>query len=132
MNEELALYKCNICGNIVEVVADGGGVLVCCGEEMQKLEPKHEDLYAEKHVPSVHFEGEGKEQTVYIQVGDVEHPMTEEHYIQFIEAFSKDGVYLKRKILSPKEKPELHFLCSSKEMIVREYCNIHGLWEKTV
>lgn len=132
MNEELSLYKCNICGNVVEVAVDGGGVLVCCGEEMQKLEPQYQDIYAEKHVPFVTFEGDGNQKKVKIRIGEVEHPMSEEHYIQFIEAYSKDGVYLKRKMLSPNEKPELSFWCSSTEMIVRAYCNVHGLWEKIV
>ena len=132
MNEELSLYKCNICGNIVEVAIDGGGVLVCCGEEMQKLKPQHEDTHADKHMPVVTFNGDGIQKIVQIKIGEFEHPMDEEHYIQFIEAYSKDGVYLKRKVLYPDEKPELHFLCSSSEMIVRAYCNIHGLWETIV
>ena len=130
MSEDLYLYKCNICGNIIEVAVDGGGQLVCCGEEMEKLKAQHQDIYAEKHVPSVHFEGDLHQQMVFITIGEVEHPMTEEHHIQFIEAYSKDGVYIKRKRLKPHEKPELHFQCSSSDMIVRAYCNIHGLWEK--
>ena len=132
MSEDLSLYKCNICGNIVEMVYDGGGVLVCCGEEMEKLEAKTQEEFKEKHLPHVELEGEGQQKMVKIKVGKTEHPMTDEHFIHFIEAISKDGVYLKRKILHPNEEPELHFLCNCDEMIVREYCNIHGLWSITI
>lgn len=132
MTNENKLYKCNICHNIVELIYDGGGQLVCCNEEMEEIIAKTEEEYKEKHLPVIEFEGEGKDRMVKIKVGEIEHPMTEEHFIRFIEAFSKDGVYLKRKILKPNDEPELHFLCNCNEMIVREYCNIHGLWSITI
>lgn len=132
MTNENKLYKCNICHNIVELVHDGGGVLVCCGEEMEEIIAKTEEEYKEKHLPFIEFEGEGKEKMVKIKVGEITHPMTDEHFIRFIEALSKDGVYLKRKMLKPNDEPELHFLCNCDEMIVREYCNLHGLWSITI
>ena len=132
MSEELTIYKCNICGNVIEKIIDGGPVPVCCGHDMEKQEPKTEDMMAEKHVPFVTFEDENGYVRVKIQIGEQEHPMSEEHYIQFIEAYSKDKVYLKRKYLQPSDQPELKFLNRHEEMIVRAYCNIHGLWEKVL
>ena len=132
MAEELELYICNICGNIVEVIHAGAGALVCCGEEMEKLKEKTHEEYEEKHLPVVEFEGVGNNRKVKIKVGEIEHPMINEHFIRFIEAISKDGVYLKRKMLSPNEKPQLEFLCDCDEMIVREYCTLHDLWSVTI
>ena len=132
MGEELTIYKCNICGNVVEVIIDGGAVPVCCGHEMEKQLPQTQDMFAEKHVPFVTFEDENGYVKVKIQIGELEHPMTDDHYIQFIEAYSKDKVYVKRKVLNAKDKPELKFLNRKDEMIVRAYCNIHGLWEKVL
>lgn len=128
MTEQLQLYKCNVCGNIVEVINSGEGSLVCCSVPMELLEEQTNDNEAqEKHVPIVTIEGENKT----IRVGTIEHPMIKEHYIVFIEAISPDKKYLKRKYLYPGEKPqmELKQQCSYDSFTTRELCNIHGLWK---
>ena len=132
MSEELELYRCEICNTIVEVVQGGAGALVCCGQEMTKIKEQHDSEHSDRHVPTIEFDGVGKNRKVKIQVGKELHPMINEHYIKFIEAISKDGVYLKRKVLHPNEEPKLEFLCDCEEMIVREYCNLHGLWSVTI
>lgn len=125
MTNKLDLFRCNICGNIVEVVLSGGGTLVCCGEDMKLLEPKEHDMGEEKHVPVL--ETQNNEQI--IRIGSVPHPMIEEHYIQFIEVISKDNKWVKRKYLFPGEEPQMKFSCGcEKGFDAIEYCNIHGLW----
>jgi len=126
MTEKLELYKCNICGNIVEVVIDGVGELVCCGQSMEKMEAKTfaDEMLQEKHIPILNTFDEGVE----VRVGSVLHPMTDEHYIQFIEAYSEDKKYIKRKYLSPNEEPVLKLKCNCADTVARELCNIHGLW----
>ena len=129
MTERLELYRCDICGNIVEVVINGEGELVCCGEPMKRLEAGTNDNAAtEKHVPVFRKTETGG---MEIRVGSEPHPMIPEHYVMFIEVISNDKNYLKRKYLYPDNKPEL---LSDKYMdntLAREYCNIHGLWEAT-
>lgn len=125
MTEKLNLYKCDICGNIVEVVIEGEGVLVCCGEDMKLLTPMATDDAKEKHVPVVEIMGTTK----VIKIGTIPHPMTKEHYIQFIEAISNDKRYIKRKYLFPDEEPEMIIKClENDDFAAREYCNIHGLY----
>ena len=127
MTEQLELYKCNVCGNIVEIVNAGAGELVCCSVPMEKLEEhSNDDEAQEKHVPIVTVEGENKT----IRIGSIPHPMEKEHYIVFIEAISPDKKYLKRKFLYPSEEPkmELKSPCAYNEFMARELCNIHGLW----
>jgi superoxide reductase len=124
--KKLELYKCDICGNIVEIVISGGGELVCCGQPMKKLEPQHEEeALTEKHVPVFSIKENG---TTEIRVGEVLHPMINEHYIMFIESISKDETEIKRKYFYPGEEPKMHSCKSSDEIYAREYCNIHGLW----
>jgi superoxide reductase len=119
------LYKCNVCGNVVEVVHEGAPALVCCGEDMEKLEAQTVDKGKEKHVPVVL----DSECGILVKVGDVEHPMEDKHYIKFIEVLTADRVY--RKELNPGDKPEASFCVEKQDVVsVREYCNIHGLWEK--
>ncbi len=126
------IYKCNICGNVVEMVNEGQGELVCCGQPMEKLASKTTDQGQEKHVPVVEETGTcscGCENCgIKVKVGSVAHPMEEKHYIKFIELLKKDKVL--RAELKPGMKPEADF-CAKKEEIVevREYCNIHGLWK---
>lgn len=127
MPKKFEIYKCNICGNVVEVVGEGQGQLVCCGEEMKLLNPQTEETMYEKHKPVITIE----DKDVTIRVGEIPHPMLPEHHIEFIEAISLDGKYLKRKFLEINESPELKFVCNSSEMKARELCNIHGLWETT-
>lgn len=126
MTKKLELYKCDICGNLVEVVLAGGGELVCCGAAMKHLKPNTTDAAGEKHVPVFVKTQDGLE----IKVGSVPHPMTEEHHIAFIEAISKNEKYVKRKYLSTEEAAE--FLLKGYDigkMTAREFCNLHGLWE---
>ncbi|MCR5548913.1 MAG: desulfoferrodoxin [Bacteroidales bacterium] len=118
------IYKCGICGNEVEVVVEGGGTLVCCGEPMQLLKENTTDGAREKHVPVVEKTGED---SYRVSVGSVEHPMTEPHYIQWIELVTEDGVL--RKHLTPADKPVAEFKTSSKVLFAREKCNLHGLWK---
>ncbi len=126
MTEILDFYKCNVCGNFVEVVLNGEGELVCCGQPMEKIVPKtqSEEMMGEKHVPVI----EKNEEGITVKVGSVPHPMTEEHYIQFIEVNSPDKRYVKRKYLYPNEEPVLKLKCDCKDIIARELCNIHGVW----
>lgn len=118
------LYKCEICGNVVEVLYAGAQALVCCGQEMEKLEAFIEDVGKEKHVPVVETSSDG----IKVKVGSIDHPMEEKHYIAFIEVLTEDCVL--RKELKPGGKPEALFRIQKNEVKeVREYCNIHGLWK---
>ncbi len=117
------LYKCEICGNIVEIVHSGKGTLVCCGQPMKHLVENTVDAAVEKHVPVV----EKTENGILVKVGSVEHPMLEEHYIEWIEVHTANKVY--RKYLKPGEKPQAVFNIDEEIVAVREYCNIHGLWK---
>ena len=127
MTEQLQIYKCNICGNIIEVINPSYGQLVCCSVPMIHMEEQStEDNYQEKHVPIITMEGENKT----IRVGSIPHPMEENHYIMFIEAISPDKKYIKRKYLHPNEEAKLELKphCNYDEFTARELCNIHGLW----
>jgi len=118
------IYRCNICGNIVEMVHTGAGELVCCGEPMELLVEKNEDVGKEKHVPII----EKTEKGVNVKVGSIPHPMEEKHYIEWVELFTDGKV--RRKYLKPGEKPEANFcVCEVKELSARIYCNVHGLWK---
>ncbi len=123
MTEKLQIYKCEICGNIVEVLHSGKGELVCCGQPMKLVEAKTADSSTEKHVPVVTKEAEGYR----VIVGSTLHPMEEKHYIEWIELIV-DGIAY-RQFLNPGDKPEAFFKVSGKNVKVREYCNVHGLWE---
>jgi superoxide reductase len=116
------VYKCNICGNIVEMVHAGAGEMVCCGQPMAHLKENTVDAAKEKHVPVKEAAGDG----VKVKVGSVPHPMEEKHYIEWIEVISGETVY--RKHLKPGEAPEAVFPISG-ECTAREYCNLHGLWK---
>ena len=118
------IYKCEICGDVVEVVESHEGDLVCCGEEMKLMEEKTKEEGLEKHVPVVEVVGN----KVKVKVGSVEHPMKEEHWIELIQLF-KDGKLIFEKRLYPGEKPEAEFLVEDLTNIkAKELCNIHGLW----
>jgi len=126
MTEEKQVYRCNICGNIVEVLHIGTGRLVCCGQQMQLLEEKTSDLGHEKHVPTIEKTDKG----VKVKVGSVSHPMEENHCIEWIEVVAGGRVY--RKVLKPGDKAEAEFnidLENIDEIGARDYCSIHGLWE---
>lgn len=117
------IYKCSVCGNIIEVVHVGGGELVCCGKPMNLLTENTTDAATEKHVPVVEMTPDA----VHVTVGEVEHPMEEKHYIEFIEVLTDGKVY--RKFLHPGERPKATFEISATQVEVREYCNLHGLWK---
>jgi superoxide reductase len=116
------VYKCEVCGNIVEVVHASGGTLVCCGKPMTLLKENTVDASKEKHIPVV----EKVEDGILVKVGSVEHPMTEEHHIEWIEVHTENKVY--RKFLKPGENPQAIFKVDEEVVFVREYCNVHGLW----
>lgn len=124
MTERLQIYKCEICGNIVEVTHKGAGELVCCGQPMKLLSENSIDAAQEKHVPVIEKTGNGFK----VKIGSVAHPMTEEHYIEWIEAIV-DGIAY-RKFLKPGDAPEAEFCIEADNITAREYCNIHGLWKK--
>jgi superoxide reductase len=125
MTEEKQVYRCNICGNIIEVMHIGVGKLVCCNNEMQLLEEKNEGTGAEKHVPVIEETDDG----IKVTVGSLAHPMEENHCIEWIEVIANDKIY--RKALKPGEEPEAEFkidLEDVNEVSAREYCSVHGLW----
>ncbi|MBQ8460052.1 desulfoferrodoxin FeS4 iron-binding domain-containing protein [bacterium] len=125
MSERLDLYRCEICGTIIQVLNRGDGELVCCGHPMKYLQAHLSDEEKqEKHVPV--FTEDNK-----IQIGSELHPMTEEHYIQFIEAISEDKKHVEIKFLAPTEQPIMELCSHETHTIAKEYCNIHGLWEAT-
>jgi superoxide reductase len=119
MTQKTEVYKCEICGNIVEVLHEGGGELVCCGQLMKLQKENTVDASKEKHVPFI----EGNK----VKIGLIEHPMTKEHYIEWIEATSETGEIAKI-FLKPGEKPEAKFCFEP--ISARAYCNLHGLWKK--
>jgi superoxide reductase len=123
MTEQKQIYKCNICGNIVEVLHSGVGQLVCCGQPMELLQEKTEDVGSEKHVPVI----EKTESGVRVKVGSVPHPMEENHYIEWIEVIAEGKTC--RKFLKPGDDPEAEFGIKTEEIVAREYCNVHGLWK---
>ncbi|MDD2716953.1 MAG: desulfoferrodoxin [Candidatus Wallbacteria bacterium] len=122
MAKILGIFKCEVCGNIVEVVHEGGGVLSCCGQPMKFFEEKTADSSKEKHVPVVEKTATG----FRVVVGSTMHPMEEKHYIEWIELLADNVSYL--KFLKPGDKPEAVFCTEAKTATVREFCNVHGLW----
>jgi superoxide reductase len=123
MTEQKQIYKCNVCGNIIEVLHSGIGELVCCGQPMELFQEKNQDEGLEKHVPVI----EKTENGILVKVGSTAHPMEQEHYIEWIEIII-DGRYW-RKFLSPADKPEVEFKIQGENIQARAYCNIHGLWK---
>jgi superoxide reductase len=122
MPKRLEVYKCHICGNIVEVMHSGAGVLVCCGKNMDLMTENSVDAATEKHVPVI----EMKDGTITVKVGEVAHPMEDAHYIEWIELLADNKVY--RKYLKPGTVPEATFNVTASSVIAREYCNLHGQW----
>ncbi len=119
------IYKCEVCGNIVEVLHAGAGELVCCGQPMKNMVAGTTDGAAEKHVPVI----EKVEGGYKVKVGSVAHPMTEAHYIEWIELICNKCGKVQRKYLKPGDAPEAVFASDSDSVTAREYCNLHGLWE---
>ena len=123
MAKRLEVYKCEKCGNIVEVLTGGAGELVCCGQPMKLLQEKTADAATEKHVPVIEKVDGG----VKVKVGSVPHPMKEEHYIEWIELLADGKAY--RQFLKPGDAPEAVFKVSAAKISAREHCNVHGLWK---
>jgi len=117
------VYKCDVCGNIVELLHLGAGDLVCCGQPMTLQVENTIDAAKEKHVPVIEIIEGG----VIVKVGSAEHPMLDTHYIEWIEIHTDKKIY--RKYLSPGEKPQAEFFVEEKILFAREYCNIHRLWK---
>jgi len=122
MTEKEQIYKCNVCGNIIEVLHTGVGELVCCGQPMELLKEKSGEEGKEKHIPVI----EKTEHGIKVKVGSVPHPMEDNHYIEWIEVFSEGKTY--RKFLTPGDAPEANFELTSTEVKARAYCNVHKLW----
>ncbi len=117
------VYRCNVCGNMTEVIHQSGGTLCCCKQPMELLEPNNVDAALEKHVPVI----EKIENGYKVMVGEVSHPMLEAHYIEWIELVTETEVY--RKYLKPGEEPVAIFYTDATAVTAREYCNLHGHWQ---
>ncbi len=123
MAEKLGIYKCNICGNVAEVVHAGGGEMSCCGAVMEQLKENTVDAAREKHVPVV----EKVAGVCKVSVGSVAHPMSDEHSIEWIEVIDGNTCY--RQFLNPGDTPEATFQVSGDSVVARAYCNLHGVWK---
>lgn len=119
-------FICEHCGNIITKVEDKGVSVMCCGEKMKELIPGTVDAAVEKHIPVVEIDGN----KVTVKIGEAEHPMMKEHYIQWISIYTDKGYQLRK--LKPEDKPEAVFYIQGDEKVseVYEYCNLHGLWKK--
>ena len=124
MADRLQVYKCEICGNIVEVLHAGKGVLACCNQPMKLMAENTVEASLEKHVPVIEKKGDG----VTVKVGSVPHPMEEKHYIEWVEVII-DGK-IQRQYLAPGENPEASFAVKEGAVVAREYCNLHGMWKE--
>ncbi len=125
MAEQLGIYKCGKCGNIVQVLHGEKPPVTCCGKPMDRLVENTVDAAVEKHVPVVEkIEGGYK-----VNVGSVAHPMGPDHWIEWIELTSCDGSYVQRVMLSPASIPEAIFKCDADKVVALAYCNLHGLWK---
>ncbi len=123
MAKQLEIYKCELCGNIVEVLHGGDGELVCCDQPMKLIQENTVDASREKHVPVIEKTPTG----IKVKVGSVPHPMEEKHYIEWIELIADGKAY--RQFLKPGQAPEATFNVTAGQLTAREYCNIHGLWK---
>lgn len=123
MAKKLEIYRCEVCGNIVEVIHEGKGELVCCGQPMKLITENTVDAAKEKHVPVIEKTPEG----YLVKVGSVTHPMEDKHYIEWIELIAEGTAY--RRFLKPGEAPEALFCIAAGKVTAREYCNLHGLWK---
>jgi superoxide reductase len=123
MAKQLEIYKCELCGNIVEVLHAGDGELVCCNQPMKLVKENTVDASKEKHVPVIEKTSAG----IKIKVGSVAHPMEEKHYIEWIELIADGKAY--RQFLKPGQTPEATFNVTAGQITAREYCNLHGLWK---
>jgi|SRR3989344_798897 len=116
------VYRCNVCGSIVQLLHVGGGSLVCCGQPMELLPEKTEDAGFEKHVPVI----KKVEGGVRVKVGSIPHPMEEAHFIEWISILVDEKIYT--RFLKPGDAPEVEFKIEGENAVAKIYCNIHGLW----
>lgn len=123
MAERMQVYKCEMCGNIVEVLHGGPGELACCNEPMELMDEKTADSTTEKHVPVIEKVDGGYK----VIVGSVLHPMTDAHYIEWVELKAGDAIL--KKYLNPGDSPEAFFATDAVDVSAREYCSLHGLWK---
>ncbi len=123
MTQKMQVYKCEVCGNIVEVLHEGVGTLVCCNQPMKLIVENTVDAAKEKHVPVIEKTAGG----IKVSVGSVAHPMEAKHYIEWIELIADGRIY--RQYLKPGDTPEAMFPVTAEKVFAREYCNIHGLWK---
>ena len=124
MAKLLGIYKCEVCGNIAEVLFEGVGELHCCGQPMKLMKENTVDAAYEKHIPV----GTLENGILTVKVGSVLHPMIEEHYIQWIEVLVGNKAY--RQFLKPGQEPQADFCIDTggEQIVLREYCSLHGLW----
>ncbi|MEA3466473.1 MAG: desulfoferrodoxin [Thermodesulfobacteriota bacterium] len=125
MTAQQEIYKCSICGNIVEVLHSGVGALVCCGKNMGLLAGNSTDAAQEKHVPVLDI----CDDNITVSVGSVAHPMQDEHFIEWIEIIADDVSH--RAFLKPGAAPKACFSITASKVTARAYCNLHGLWQAT-
>jgi superoxide reductase len=123
MTNRLEIYKCEVCGNIVEVIHASGGKLVCCGQPMKLMVENTVDAAKEKHVPVVEKIPGGFK----VKVGSVTHPMEDKHYIEWVQLLVGDKAY--RQFLAPGQAPEAEFKVEADKASAREFCNLHGIWK---
>ncbi len=116
------VYKCELCGNIVEMLHGGPGALTCCNQKMVLMAENTVDAAVEKHVPVIEIGAD----SITVKVGSVEHPMQDEHYIEWIELLADGKVY--RQNLQPGQAPVATFPVIAQAVTAREYCNLHGHW----
>lgn len=126
MTKHLEIYKCDLCGNIVEVLHTGAEALVCCAEKMKLMTENSVDAAKEKHVPVIEIGAH----SIKVKVGSIPHPMEEKHYIEWIELIADNKSYT--HFLKPGEVAEAIFPVTAKQITIREYCNLHGLWKAQV
>jgi len=124
MTKRFEIYKCEVCGNIVEMLHEGVGEMICCNEPMKNYIANTVDAAKEKHVPVIQRVADGFK----VMIGSVAHPMEEKHYIEWIEFVADGKAY--RQFLKPGDKPEATFCVKATNITAREYCNLHGLWKK--
>lgn len=122
MSQINEVYKCGLCGNVVEVLRNGPGSLSCCSQEMNRLTENTTDAAQEKHVPVIEIGAD----SITVKVGSVAHPMQDEHFIEWIELIADGKTY--RQNLAPGEAPEATFPVIARKVTAREHCNLHGLW----
>ena len=125
MTQHLEVYKCDLCGNIVEMLHASDGTLVCCDQPMTLMTENTVDAAKEKHVPVIEKTDKG----IKIKVGDVPHPMEEKHYIEWIEVIVDGKSYI--QFLNPGDAPEAFFEIAADQITAREFCNIHGHWKNS-